>query len=284
MSNGLRGPDTRRVDSPSTRRPPSSRSPLSISASSRAAPRSPSGSPWRPSPSCCSRRPDRRAHRRARARAVGRSALDRARGGRRAALLRRLIALFWMVGRRASPRLDLRAGVEITLGGAAATRLLPTAGVGGAALTLWAINKTGMGTEALGPRAADLPVAAVRRLPARHRGLRRGDRARPRRQRRPRRRRGGAALAAGWRSAWRSRSRRVTARPARARPDRARRGAARLRGARRARLPPRRRCAPARRAGLVGVRRRRAVGDLQRARRAAGARRARLRILRRSGR
>jgi putative heme transporter len=60
------------------------------------------------------------------------------------------IALFWLVGRRASPRLDLRAGTEITLGGAAATRLLPTAGAGGAALTLWAINKTGMGTKPAG--------------------------------------------------------------------------------------------------------------------------------------
>jgi putative heme transporter len=60
------------------------------------------------------------------------------------------IALFWLVGRRASPRLDLRAGTEITLGGAAATRLLPTAGAGGAALTLWAIRKTGMGTKRAG--------------------------------------------------------------------------------------------------------------------------------------
>jgi uncharacterized membrane protein YbhN (UPF0104 family) len=60
------------------------------------------------------------------------------------------IALFWLVGRRASPRLDLRAGTEITLGGAAATRLLPTAGVGGAALTLWAITKTGMDTKRAG--------------------------------------------------------------------------------------------------------------------------------------
>jgi uncharacterized membrane protein YbhN (UPF0104 family) len=57
------------------------------------------------------------------------------------------IALFWLVGREASPRLDLRAGAEITLGGAAATRLLPTAGAGGAALTLWAIKKTGMGSK-----------------------------------------------------------------------------------------------------------------------------------------
>jgi uncharacterized membrane protein YbhN (UPF0104 family) len=57
------------------------------------------------------------------------------------------IALFWLVGHRATPRLGLRPSAEITLGGAAATRLLPTAGVGGAALTLWAINKTGTGTK-----------------------------------------------------------------------------------------------------------------------------------------
>ena len=55
------------------------------------------------------------------------------------------IALLWLVGQPATPRLDLRASAEITLGGAAATRLLPTAGAGGAALTLWAIAKTGLG-------------------------------------------------------------------------------------------------------------------------------------------
>src|SRR3954447_1176511 len=60
------------------------------------------------------------------------------------------IALFWLVGRRATMRLDLRTSTEITLGGAAATRLLPTAGAGGAALTLWAITKTGMGTRRAG--------------------------------------------------------------------------------------------------------------------------------------
>jgi uncharacterized membrane protein YbhN (UPF0104 family) len=60
------------------------------------------------------------------------------------------IMLFWMVGRRDTPRLGLRAGAEITLGGAAATRLLPTAGVGGAALTLWAITKTGIGSKRAG--------------------------------------------------------------------------------------------------------------------------------------
>jgi uncharacterized membrane protein YbhN (UPF0104 family) len=60
------------------------------------------------------------------------------------------IMLLWLVGHRATPRLDLRAGAEITLGGAAATRLLPTAGVGGAAMTLWAIAKTGIGTKRAG--------------------------------------------------------------------------------------------------------------------------------------
>ena len=60
------------------------------------------------------------------------------------------VALFWLVGHRATMRLDLRASAEITLGGAAATRLLPTAGAGGAALTLWAIAKTGMGSKRAG--------------------------------------------------------------------------------------------------------------------------------------
>jgi len=55
------------------------------------------------------------------------------------------IALLWLVGSRASGRLGLRASAEITLGGAAATRLLPTGGVGGAALTLWAFRRAGLG-------------------------------------------------------------------------------------------------------------------------------------------
>jgi len=54
------------------------------------------------------------------------------------------IALLWHVGSRASARLGLRASAEITLGGAAATRLLPTGGVGGAALTLWAFRRAGL--------------------------------------------------------------------------------------------------------------------------------------------
>jgi uncharacterized membrane protein YbhN (UPF0104 family) len=57
------------------------------------------------------------------------------------------IALLWLVGRRASARLGLRASTEITLGGAAATRLLPTGGVGGAALTIWALRRAGLGVR-----------------------------------------------------------------------------------------------------------------------------------------
>jgi uncharacterized membrane protein YbhN (UPF0104 family) len=57
------------------------------------------------------------------------------------------VLLLWHVGERATPRLHLRASAEVTLAGAAATRLLPTAGAGGAALTLWAIARTGLGTR-----------------------------------------------------------------------------------------------------------------------------------------
>lgn len=57
------------------------------------------------------------------------------------------IALLWLVGHRASNRLGLRETTQITLGGAAATRLLPTAGAGGAALTLWALRRSGMTTR-----------------------------------------------------------------------------------------------------------------------------------------
>ena len=57
------------------------------------------------------------------------------------------ILLLWLVGRRASARLGLRETTQITLGGAAATRLLPTAGAGGAAMRLWALRRSGMGTR-----------------------------------------------------------------------------------------------------------------------------------------
>jgi uncharacterized membrane protein YbhN (UPF0104 family) len=57
------------------------------------------------------------------------------------------VALFWMVGSRATQRLGLRESTQVTLGGAAATRLLPTAGVGGAAMTLWALRRAGLGSR-----------------------------------------------------------------------------------------------------------------------------------------
>jgi uncharacterized membrane protein YbhN (UPF0104 family) len=54
------------------------------------------------------------------------------------------VALLWLVGRRATRRLGLRQSAEVSLGGAAATRLLPTGGVGGAALTIWAFRRAGL--------------------------------------------------------------------------------------------------------------------------------------------
>jgi putative heme transporter len=57
------------------------------------------------------------------------------------------ILLLWLVGGRASKRVGPREATQITLGGAAATRLLPTAGVGGAALTLWALKRSGLSTR-----------------------------------------------------------------------------------------------------------------------------------------
>jgi putative heme transporter len=54
------------------------------------------------------------------------------------------VALLWLVGRRATRRLGLRESAEVAFGGAAATRLLPTGGVGGAALTLWAFRRAGL--------------------------------------------------------------------------------------------------------------------------------------------
>src|SRR3954469_2809794 len=57
------------------------------------------------------------------------------------------VALLWLVGSRSSKRLDLGASAQVTLGGAAATRLLPTGGVGGAALTIWAFRRAGLGAR-----------------------------------------------------------------------------------------------------------------------------------------
>src|SRR3954452_13005373 len=57
------------------------------------------------------------------------------------------VGLLWLVGSRVSTRLGFGASAQVTLGGAAATRLLPTGGVGGAALTLWALRRSGLGTR-----------------------------------------------------------------------------------------------------------------------------------------
>jgi uncharacterized membrane protein YbhN (UPF0104 family) len=54
------------------------------------------------------------------------------------------VALLWLVAGRATPRMGVWESAEVTLGGAAATRLVPTGGVGGAALTLWALRRTGL--------------------------------------------------------------------------------------------------------------------------------------------
>jgi uncharacterized membrane protein YbhN (UPF0104 family) len=54
------------------------------------------------------------------------------------------IGLLWLVGERATPRMNLRASAQVTLAGAAVTRLLPTGGAGGVALTLWALRRTGL--------------------------------------------------------------------------------------------------------------------------------------------
>src|SRR5215204_3294416 len=58
------------------------------------------------------------------------------------------IALLWLVGERATPRMGLRASAQVTLAGAAVTRLLPTGGAGGVALTLWALRRTGLESRA----------------------------------------------------------------------------------------------------------------------------------------
>jgi uncharacterized membrane protein YbhN (UPF0104 family) len=53
------------------------------------------------------------------------------------------VALFWHVAGRMSPRFGLRASYEVALASTAATRLLPTAGAGGAALTFWSLKRAG---------------------------------------------------------------------------------------------------------------------------------------------
>lgn len=59
------------------------------------------------------------------------------------------VVLLTLVAGRATPRIGTRVGAQITLAGAAATRLLPTAGAGGVALAVWSLRRAG-----LAPRAA----------------------------------------------------------------------------------------------------------------------------------
>jgi uncharacterized membrane protein YbhN (UPF0104 family) len=56
------------------------------------------------------------------------------------------VALLSLVAGRAAPRIGTRESAQITLAGAAATRLLPTAGAGGLALALWALREAGLRT------------------------------------------------------------------------------------------------------------------------------------------
>jgi uncharacterized membrane protein YbhN (UPF0104 family) len=57
------------------------------------------------------------------------------------------VALLSLVAGRATSRIRMRESAQITLAGAAATRVLPTAGAGGAALTLWALRRAGLGAR-----------------------------------------------------------------------------------------------------------------------------------------
>jgi uncharacterized membrane protein YbhN (UPF0104 family) len=58
------------------------------------------------------------------------------------------IALLWLVASRATDRMGPRESAEVALGGAAASRLLPTGGAGGVALTLWALRRSGLPSRA----------------------------------------------------------------------------------------------------------------------------------------
>jgi uncharacterized membrane protein YbhN (UPF0104 family) len=62
------------------------------------------------------------------------------------------VLLLHRVVSRVDPRLRLKDSYDITLGGAAATRLLPTAGLGGAAVTVWALRARGVRTNEIAER------------------------------------------------------------------------------------------------------------------------------------
>src|SRR3954469_3009061 len=55
------------------------------------------------------------------------------------------VVLFWHVAGRSTPRIGLRASATVSLAGTAVTRLLPTAGAGGAALTWLSLRRAGQG-------------------------------------------------------------------------------------------------------------------------------------------
>jgi uncharacterized membrane protein YbhN (UPF0104 family) len=65
-----------------------------------------------------------------------------------AASLAGYVLLLSLVAGRATPRVGTRESAEITLAGAAVTRLLPTAGAGGIALALWALRRAGLAAGA----------------------------------------------------------------------------------------------------------------------------------------
>lgn len=62
------------------------------------------------------------------------------------------VFLLHRVVSHANPQLRVKDSYDITLGGAAAARLLPTAGLGGAAVTVWALRARGVRPRELGER------------------------------------------------------------------------------------------------------------------------------------
>lgn len=54
------------------------------------------------------------------------------------------VGLLSLVAGRATPRVGIRESAQVTLAGAAATRLLPTAGAGGLALAVWTLRRAGL--------------------------------------------------------------------------------------------------------------------------------------------
>jgi uncharacterized membrane protein YbhN (UPF0104 family) len=60
------------------------------------------------------------------------------------------VALLSLVAGGATSRIGMRESAQITLAGAAATRLLPTAGAGGVALAVWALRRAGLKGKAAG--------------------------------------------------------------------------------------------------------------------------------------